>query len=179
MSDGQGYAARYLAQSDYYAEGQRVVGQWKGRGAELLGLSGAVETEDFESVRQGLAPRTGDFLRQRHSADRMAADGSTLAQGRHLYDFTISAPKSISIMAILGGDERLLAAHERAVAETMEELEKHAASRVRQDGANGDRTTGNLALAIYHHDTSRDPQKKKDAPSSSPSEETSLGINPP
>ena len=160
MSDGQGYAARYLAQSDYYAEGQRVVGQWKGRGAELLGLSGAVETEDFESVRQGLAPRTGDFLRQRHSADRMAADGSTLAQGRHLYDFTISAPKSISIMAILGGDERLLAAHERAVAETMEELEKHAASRVRQDGANGDRTTGNLALAIYHHDTSRelDPQ---------------------
>jgi len=38
MSDGKGYAARYLAQSDYYAEGERVVGQWKGRGAELLGL---------------------------------------------------------------------------------------------------------------------------------------------
>src|SRR5262249_32587256 len=38
--------------------------------------------------------------------------------------------------------------------------EAHAAARIRQDGANADRTTGNLALAVYHHDTSRelDPQ---------------------
>src|ERR1022692_996849 len=159
MSDGKGYAARYLAQSDYYAEGERVVGHWKGRSAELLGLSGPVRTEDFEAVRQGLAPRTGEFLRQRHSADRVA-DGTTLAQARHLYDFTISAPKSVSIMAILAGDERLIAAHEKAVAEAVEELEMHAASRVRQEDANGDRTTGNMVLAIYHHDTSRelDPQ---------------------
>jgi conjugative relaxase-like TrwC/TraI family protein len=159
MSDGKGYAARYLAQSDYYAEGERVVGQWKGRGAELLGLRGPVQTDDFEAVREGQAPRTGEFLRQRHSADRVA-DGTTLAQARHLYDFTISAPKSLSIMAILGGDERLMAAHETAVAEAVEELEMHAATRVRQEGANGDRITGNLALAIYHHDTSRelDPQ---------------------
>jgi len=159
MSDGKGYAARYLAQSDYYAEGERVVGQWKGRGAELLGLSGSVEAEDFEAVRQGLAPRTGEFLRQRHSADRVA-DGTTLAQARHLYDFTISAPKSVSILAILGGDERLMAAHEKAVAQTVAELETHAASRVRQHGANGDRTTSNLVVALYQHDTSRerDPQ---------------------
>jgi conjugative relaxase-like TrwC/TraI family protein len=106
-----------------------------------------VQTEDFEAVRQGLAPRTGEFLRQRHSADRIA-DGTTLAQARHLYDFTISAPKSVSIMAFLGGDERLIAAHEKAVAEAVEELETHAASRVRQDGGNGDRSTRNLILAI-------------------------------
>ena len=56
MSDGRGYASRYLAQSDYYAEGEHVVGQWKGRGAEMLGLSGPVQTEDFEAVRQGLDP---------------------------------------------------------------------------------------------------------------------------
>jgi conjugative relaxase-like TrwC/TraI family protein len=160
MSDGKGYASRYLAQSDYYAEGERVVGQWKGHGAEMLGLIGPVQTKDFEAVRQGLDPASGDFLRQRHSADRVNADGATLAQGRHLYDFTISAPKSVSIMATLGGDQRLIAAHEKAVAEAVEELETHAASRVRQDGANGDRVTGNLVLAVYHHDTSRelDPQ---------------------
>jgi len=35
ISDGKGYAARYLAQSDYYAEGERVLGHWKGRGGEL------------------------------------------------------------------------------------------------------------------------------------------------
>jgi conjugative relaxase-like TrwC/TraI family protein len=63
-------------------------------------------------------------------------------------------------MAILGGDTRLIDAHERAVRETLDVLESHAATRVRQAGANEDRTTGNLAIAVYHHDTSRelDPQ---------------------
>src|SRR5213593_2079890 len=43
---------------------------------------------------------------------------------------------------------------------TLQVLESHAAARVRQLGANSDRTTGNLVIAVYHHDTSRelDPQ---------------------
>ena len=160
MSDGTGYSARHLEHSDYFAEGERVTGQWQGRGAELLGLSGNVLSEQFEAVRQGLDPQTGEFLRQRHSADRTAADGSKQSRGRSLYDFTISAPKSISIMAELGGDARLVEAHRRAVHETLKELQGEAASRVRMDGANDNRTTGNLVLAVYHHDTSRelDPQ---------------------
>ena len=160
MSDGTGYSARHLEHSDYFAEGERVTGQWQGRGAELLGLSGNVLSEQFEAVRQGLDPQTGEFLRQRHSADRTAPDGRNQSRGRSLYDFTISAPKSISIMADLGGDARLVEAHRRAVHETMKELECQAASRVRMDGANDNRTTGNLVLAVYHHDTSRelDPQ---------------------
>lgn len=160
MSDGAGYSSRHLEHADYYAEGERVVGHWQGRGAELLGLSGAVERDDFESLRQALAPRTGEFLRQRQSADRLRSDGTKQSQGRNLYDFTISAPKSVSIIAVVGGDKRLIDAHEKAVAETLQELEAHAGTRVRQDGANADRMTGNLALAVYHHDTSRelDPQ---------------------
>jgi conjugative relaxase-like TrwC/TraI family protein len=160
MSNGQGYSARHLEHSDYYAEGERVIGQWQGRGAELLGLSGDVQTAQFEAIRQGLDPQTGEFLRQRQSADRVAADGSTQSRGRNLYDFTISAPKSVSIMAELGGDARLKDAHQKAVAEALKELEEYAATRVRQDGANEDRTTGNLVVAVYHHDTSRelDPQ---------------------
>ncbi len=70
MSDGKGYSSRHLEHSDYYAEGERVTGVWQGRGAELLGLSGAVKTDDFEALRQGLDPRTKEFLRVRHSADR-------------------------------------------------------------------------------------------------------------
>ena len=160
MADGKGYSARHLEHSDYYAEGERVKGRWCGRGAELLGLQGDVRQEDFEALRQGLDPETGVFLRQRQSADRTGADGEVQSHGRHLYDFTISAPKSVSIMAIAGGDKRLIEAHERAVAEALQELENHAATRVRMDGANADRTTGNLAIAVYHHDTSRelDPQ---------------------
>ena len=160
MSDGSGYSERHLQHSDYYAEGERVVGTWQGRGAELLGLSGEVEPTDFEGVRQGLDPSTGNFLRQRHSAHRIRADGTVQSRGRNLYDFTISAPKSVSVMAKVGGDERLIEAHRKAVDETLKELELQAASRVRKDGGNSDRTTSNLVLAVYHHDTSRelDPQ---------------------
>src|SRR3984957_17855683 len=129
MSDGKGYSSRHLEHNDYYSEGERVPGEWKGRGAELLGLSGPVNTADFEALRQGLNPRTGEFLRIRHSADRTAADGSNLAQGRSLYDFTISAPKSVSVLAILGGDHRLIEAHRAAVAETLKEIETYATSR--------------------------------------------------
>jgi conjugative relaxase-like TrwC/TraI family protein len=160
MSDGTGYSARHLQHSDYYAEGERVTGQWQGRGAELLGLAGEVQSEQFEALRQGLDPQSGEFLRQRHSADRTAADGTTQSRGRNLYDFTISAPKSVSIMAQPGGDAGLTEAHRKAVQEALKELECQAASRVRRDGANENRTTGNLVLAVYHHDTSRelDPQ---------------------
>jgi conjugative relaxase-like TrwC/TraI family protein len=160
MADGKGYSARHLEHSDYYAEGEKVVGRWQGRGAELLGLAGEVRPDEFESLREGIDPHADVFLRQRQSADRLNAAGEVESHGRHLYDFTISAPKSISVMAIVGGDERLISAHETAVAEALKELEEHAAARVRLNGANADRATGNLAVAVYHPDTSRelDPQ---------------------
>ncbi len=160
MSDGKGYSARHLQHSDYYAEGERVVGKWMGRGAAMLGLAGPVQDQDFEALRQGLDPRTGEFIRQRQGSDRIGKDGATQSQARHLYDFTFSAPKSVSVMAILGGDERLRDAHTEAVAVALAELEDHSCVRVRQGGANGDRRTGNLAVAVYEHDTSRelDPQ---------------------
>lgn len=160
MSNGREYSTRHLEHSDYYAEGERVVGRWHGCGAEMLGLAGEVKADDFEALRQGLDPITGAFLRQRRSADRIGADGTTQSHGRHLYDFTISAPKSVSVLADLGADKRLIDAHQRAVAEALHELELHAAARVRRKGANQDRTTGNLVIAVYHHDTSRelDPQ---------------------
>jgi conjugative relaxase-like TrwC/TraI family protein len=154
MSDGKGYSSRHLEHSDYYAEGERVVGRWAGRGAEMLGLQGPVRGEDFEALRQGLDPRSGEFLRQRQGADRIDSEGQTRSRARHLYDFTFSAPKSVSIMAVLGGDERLKEAHINAVAAVLRELESHAGSRVRPHGANADRTTGNLAMAVYEHDTS-------------------------
>jgi conjugative relaxase-like TrwC/TraI family protein len=131
MAGGEGYAQRHLQQSDYYDQKRTVEGQWHGRGAELLGLSGRVSSEDFESLRQGLDPETGEFLPQRQGSDRISADGAEQSKARSLYDMTFSAPKSVSVMAIVGGDERLIAAHETAVRETLQEAEKYAATRVR------------------------------------------------
>jgi len=160
MAGGEGYAQRHLHQSDYYDQKRTVEGQWHGRGAELLGLSGRVSSEDFESLRQGLDPETGEFLRQRQGSDRVSADGAEQSKARSLYDMTFSAPKSVSVMAIVGGDERLIAAHEIAVRETLQEAEKYAATRVRLAGLNENRTTANWVVAAYTHDTSRelDPQ---------------------
>ena len=160
MTGGKGYSQRHLQQSDYYDQNRTVEGKWHGRGAELLGLKAEVTSEDFEAVRQGLDPRTGEFLRQRHGADRIASNGAEQSKARSLYDMTFSAPKSVSVMAIVGGDERLVAAHETAVREALEEAEKYSATRVRLAGLNENRTTGNWIVASYRHDTSRelDPQ---------------------
>ena len=160
MSGGVGYAQRHLEHSDYYDEHRRVQGEWHGRGAELLGLHGEVKREQFEAMREGLHPETGEFLRPRHSADRLAEDGSGQSKGRSLYDLTFSAPKSVSIQALVGGDDRLVEAHDKAVREALNEAESHAAARVRLNGANEDRITANWTVASYRHDTSRelDPQ---------------------
>jgi conjugative relaxase-like TrwC/TraI family protein len=115
MSNGKGYAANHLVHSDYYAEGQRVVGHWQGRGAAELGLVGEVTEAQFEAIRQGLHPTTGEMLRPRQSADRLSEDGEVQSRGRHLYDFTLSAPKSVSVVAALGEDDRLVQAHQQAV----------------------------------------------------------------
>ncbi len=98
-SGGVGYARRHLEHSDYYDEHRRVQGEWHGRGAELLGLHGEVTREQLEAMREGLHPETGEFLRPRHSADRLAEDGSEQSKGWSLYDLTFSAPKSVSTNA--------------------------------------------------------------------------------
>jgi conjugative relaxase-like TrwC/TraI family protein len=160
MTGGAGYAQRHLEHSDYYDEQRRVQGEWHGHGAELLGLRGEVTREQFEAIREGSDPETGEFLRPRHSADRTNDDGSEQSKARSLYDLTFSAPKSVSIQAMVGGDERLIAAHDKAVGEALAEAESYAAARVRLNGANEDRTTASWIVAAYRHDTSRelDPQ---------------------
>ena len=154
------YAQRHLEHSDYYDEHRRVQGEWHGRGAELLGLHGEVKQEQFEAVREGLHPETGEFLRPRHSADRMGVDGNEQSKGRSLYDLTFSAPKSVSIQALVGRDERLIAAHDKAVREALagdREPCCHTRSLERRKRKSNN---GKLVVASYRHDTSRelDPQ---------------------
>ena len=160
MTGGAGYAQEHLEHSDYFDQNRTVQGEWHGRGSELLGLNGAVTHQQFEAVREGLHPETGEFLRPRHSADRLATDGAVESKARSLYDLTFSAPKSVSVQALVGGDDRLLEAHRHAVDVALQEAERYAGARVRLDGANHDRQTGNLVVAAYTHDSSRqlDPQ---------------------
>lgn len=164
MSGGESYAANHLSNNDYYAVGETVTGQWIGHGAELLGLKGDVTMEQFDAIRRGNDPTTGEFLRQRKSADRVherEVNGKTIEEtsnARNLYDFTVSSPKAISIQAL--EDPRLIGAHRAAVDEMAAEMERLAGARIRRGGANQDRNTSNLVIARYEHDSSRelDPQ---------------------
>jgi conjugative relaxase-like TrwC/TraI family protein len=86
-------------------------------------------------------------------------DDGLKANRRIFFDFTISPPKSVSVVALIR-DARIVKLHEQAVRKTLLELEKRAEARIRRAGQNGQRITGNLVVALFRHETSRelDPQ---------------------
>jgi conjugative relaxase-like TrwC/TraI family protein len=135
-------AKSYYAQTDYY--GQELVGNWGGKGAERLGLSGPVSLEAFNRLCDNLDPASGEKLTVRQKDNRTVG-----------YDFNFNAPKGVSLLYALTEDERILAAFRTAVADTMRELEQEAKTRVRRGGRYEDRVTGNLAWAEFIHFTAR------------------------
>ena len=145
---------------DYYDEGQRVAGQWFGQGAERLGLTSKVGAEAFLRLCENRHPASGEILTQRLNTTRKDEASDKSANRRIFYDFTVSPPKSVSVAALVGGDERILEAHAQAVRSAMKEFEAFATTRVRIGKANCDRSTGNFVAATFTHDTSRalDPQ---------------------
>nr|WP_241389713.1 MobF family relaxase [Serratia marcescens]ULG13112.1 hypothetical protein 1573p1_00052 [Serratia marcescens] len=143
-------AAGYYEQKDnYYFIGEMAT-EWLGTGAESLGLEGPVKGEVFRSVLEGHLPDGGDL--------------SHMKNGKNTHqpgiDLTFSAPKSVSVLALVAGDTFLIGAHKRAVAATLNELEKFASTRTMTDGVSALEQTGNLVVATFLHDTSRnlDPQ---------------------
>ncbi|MEO6246934.1 MAG: MobF family relaxase, partial [Opitutaceae bacterium] len=136
----------YLRQADYYSQGMKVEGHCFGQLSPAVGLvEGAVISDDaFERVASNHHAVTGEQLTERMAAARRAG-----------YDATFNAPKSVSIQAFIGGDARLVTAHEAAVAEALRELETLACH---QDGRGINKryvTTGQIAAAVFRHSESR------------------------
>ena len=143
----------------YYAKedaAHREASAWAGKGADALGLSGPVDPDAFSDILEGTVP-----------------DGSGRRLGRRLGDGTIdhrpgrdvtfSAPKSVSIAALIGGDERVVAAHDAAVQKTLAWIEENAIETRTMDAESGRmvRTGGQKAvIATFRHEVSRnlDPQ---------------------
>ena len=148
------YFGEHLAVGDYYMDGHVVPGEWRGEGAALLGLDEKVTEEKFLALCEGLNPNTGQRLTARHNTTRFE-DGRNVSNRRVFYDFTISPPKSVSVVALYQ-DDRILKIHDAAARAMADELEKFAETRVRKDGANGERVTGNTVSALFRHDTSRE-----------------------
>lgn len=154
LRNAKTYFREHLRVGDYYAEGKTIAGEWYGEAAAKLGLSGKVGEKEFLALCEGLHPGTGEWLTARKNSTRLD-DGEVASNRRVFYDFTFSPPKSVSVVALIQ-DVRIIELHNRAVRMAMLELEKFAETRVRQDGQDGERTTGNLVVASFQHDTSRE-----------------------
>ncbi|WP_058914209.1 conjugative transfer relaxase/helicase TraI [Entomohabitans teleogrylli] len=144
-----GAAGYYTDKDNYYFLGN-MESLWMGEGAKTLGLEGGVSERDFSEALAGRLP--GDI-----SLERMTGGKNTHRPG---YDLTFSAPKSVSILAVVGGDEAILDAHKRAVGVVASEIEKMITTRVMEDGHSSLALTGKMLAAAFNHDTSRelDPQ---------------------
>src|SRR5688572_21052678 len=143
-------AAVYFEIDDYYVAGEQLApSSWWGKAAQKLRLSGTVDRETFAHLLAGRLP-----------------NGEVLAKGGHGVhrpgvDLTFSAPKSVSLMALVAGDHRILGAHERAVSVALSYLERTAPRvRTKRGGILRLETSDNLLVARFNHDSSRalDPQ---------------------
>jgi conjugative relaxase-like TrwC/TraI family protein len=140
----------------YWSQGQSVQGEWHGQLAEKYGLAGAVGAEEFHRLSEGQHPQTGEQLVQhRQSFEYQNADGKTVKSVEHRagWDATFSAPKSVSLTALVGGDDRVRMAHRDAVGVALNELERY--TQARMGGNRPAESTGQFIVAKFEHDTSR------------------------
>ena len=136
-----GGAASYFAADNYYTRDQ-ASGEWFGKGAEALGLTGNIDAAAFEALLNG----------------ELAGGSRVGREGIHRpgIDLTFSMPKSWSLIALVGGDKRIVEAYTEAVKSTLAWAEQNAAqAREYVDGKERLVPTGNLAIGLFEHDTSR------------------------
>lgn len=132
----------------------REASAWAGRGATALGLAGPVDQDAFREVLEGRVPHGRRLGRRDRHGNILHRPGR---------DVTLSAPKSVSLLALVGGDARIVAAHDHAVRQSLDWIEAHAVETRLQDPATGEmvRAGGQgMVAATFRHDTSRnlDPQ---------------------
>jgi len=142
--DAREYYTQSLKREDYYSEGQEIRGDWQGMGAQKLGLSGPVTQAGFDALCENKKPGTEERLTQRNKGNRIVG-----------YDFNFHCPKSVSVVYELTKDERILDAFKVSVNQTMREIEAEIKTRVRKNGADENRTTGNMVWAEFVHFTAR------------------------
>jgi conjugative relaxase-like TrwC/TraI family protein len=157
-----GQAHRYHAEEfqngreNYYTERDVIRGVWYGELAARWDLAGEVSEEHFQRLAEGQHPITGEQL-VRHQTARETTNArgerATTMEHRAGWDATFSAPKSVSLTALVGGDERIREAHRESVRIALKELERYV--RARLGGNRPPETTGNAIAALFEHDSAR------------------------
>jgi conjugative relaxase-like TrwC/TraI family protein len=144
------------ARENYYSEGERITGEWHGRLAEEWGLRGEVREEQFQRLSEGQHPVTGEQLvRYQAAREYMNERGEKIKTMEHRagWDATFSAPKSVSLTTLVGGDERVREAHRASVGVALDEMERYVQARL--GGNLPAETTGKWVAAKFEHDSAR------------------------
>ena len=151
------FEAEYTStQESYYSEAETVKGKWFGKQAEAWELQGEVNAEHFERLCEGQHPLSGDQLVRHvvpHKYENAYGEIVETSEHRAGWDATFSAPKSVSLAGLVGGDERILEAHDQSVDVALQQLEKYAQARM--GGNQPAQTTGKIIGAKFQHDSAR------------------------
>ena len=133
-----------LKTSDYYT---KDVGTWGGKDAEILKLEGDVQRKDFVALANNKRPgANGKRLTARMNKTRLedviektGIDAETgtvkkreVSNRRAGYDFTFSAPKSVSLYLAINEDKVVEQMITEAVDETMAAIEARMETKVRK-----------------------------------------------
>ena len=144
------------AQENYYSEGDRIRGEWHGRLAQEWGLRGEVQEEHFQRLANGQHPLTAEQLvRHQTAREYVNARGETVSTMEHraAWDATFSAPKSVSLTALVGADEAVRQAHRYSVKVALNEMERFVQARM--GGNLPPETTGKWIATSFEHDSAR------------------------
>ncbi len=135
----------FLGHDNYYKEEQTLGqerSQWWGKGADRLSLSGHVDTQTFTQLLRGTLP----------DGQQLGKQIGEKIHHRPGFDLTFSVPKSVSLVALLGGDERVLSAVERATDKALQLIERDLAkARITHKGTTDYQKTDNLVAAHIPH----------------------------
>lgn len=96
--------------------------RYRGR---VAGFEGPIDQKELARLFDGKLP----------NGERMAKTFDKETGSRRMgLDLTFSAPKSVSMQALIAGDKDVMAAHDRAVTKSMEEVERLAQTRLKVNG---------------------------------------------
>lgn len=160
LSAGQArtYHAREFVseKQNYWSRDAQVHSEWQGRLAHEWGLRDSVGAEEFARLSEGQHPESGAQLVKHQPAktyDNEYGKEITSVEHRAGWDATFSAPKSVSLTALVGGDERVRVAHRESVRVALGELERYAQARI--GNVHTPETTAKFIAATFEHDTAR------------------------
>lgn len=143
-------------EQNYWSQDRRAHSEWRGKLAEDWDLTGPVGAAHFARLSEGQHPETGEEMVKHQTARTYENEyGRQITSTEHRagWDATFSAPKSVSLTALVGGDDRIREAHRESVRVALGELERY--TQARMGNTRSPETTGKFLAATFEHDTAR------------------------